>query len=186
MMIYREALDWNTMSGLIPVSWIILGCLLHSGRSAENCQSSQPSSKLVLCVSMLAALPNQYLVPPSNVNTSALAFGWTGRPFASHIAISFPSSLSETNYLSHFRPSFAWLPASSTLNFLSVFSCTEHYIDGMVDSETALKFARTLHVFELDHQRPCLTEDLKAQDYPVVDWLTKIKRPPLQTCTNKI
>ncbi|GFO47803.1 peptidoglycan-binding domain 1 protein [Plakobranchus ocellatus] len=36
---------------------------------------------------MLAALPHQDLVPPSDVNTSALAFGWTGNAFAPHISL---------------------------------------------------------------------------------------------------
>ncbi|GFO14957.1 hypothetical protein PoB_004146200 [Plakobranchus ocellatus] len=50
-------------------------CLLHSWRLAENSQSSQPSSKLFLCVSILATLPHQDLVQPSDMNTSAFAFG---------------------------------------------------------------------------------------------------------------
>ncbi|GFO46893.1 hypothetical protein PoB_007339800 [Plakobranchus ocellatus] len=60
-----------------------LGCLFHSGRSAENSQPPHAFSKLFLCLSMTATLPHQDFVPLSDVNTSALALGWTGRPFAS-------------------------------------------------------------------------------------------------------
>ncbi|GFN78161.1 hypothetical protein PoB_000466700 [Plakobranchus ocellatus] len=70
----RVVLEWNTMSCLVLVSWMTLG------RSAENSQSSQPSSKLFLSVSMPAALSCQDFVPPSDMNTSAFALGRTSRP----------------------------------------------------------------------------------------------------------
>ncbi|GFO23883.1 hypothetical protein PoB_005038800 [Plakobranchus ocellatus] len=70
------------MSDLIPVSWMTFR-VFDPGRSAENSQLSDPSTKLFLLASMLASLPYQDLVPPSHVN----AFGWTGRPFALHVAI---------------------------------------------------------------------------------------------------
>ncbi|GFN95216.1 transposable element tc3 transposase [Plakobranchus ocellatus] len=60
------------MLHLIPVSWMTLGPLLHSDRSAENYQLSHPSIKLFFCVSMLAALTKQDFVPPCGVNSSAL------------------------------------------------------------------------------------------------------------------
>ncbi|GFO01109.1 hypothetical protein PoB_002761400 [Plakobranchus ocellatus] len=82
MMICRVALAWNTMSGLIPVSWMTLGCLYYSGRSAENSQShSHPvgSSSEGPCRRHFHTRMN--FVPPSHVNTSALALGRTKKAF---------------------------------------------------------------------------------------------------------
>ncbi|GFO46027.1 hypothetical protein PoB_007253200 [Plakobranchus ocellatus] len=79
MMICRVALEWNRMSGLIPLSWMTLGCLFHLRRSAENSESLHKANNLFLYVVMLAALPQQDFISPSDVNTSAFAFRWTGR-----------------------------------------------------------------------------------------------------------
>ncbi|GFO15408.1 hypothetical protein PoB_004191300 [Plakobranchus ocellatus] len=83
----RAVLEWITMSGSVPVSWITLGYLLHSGNSAEK----------VPIVTHLVSFFSEYLCKQlfhcdtrisclSDVNTNSLAFGWTGTHFASYTA----------------------------------------------------------------------------------------------------
>ncbi|GFN81808.1 hypothetical protein PoB_000831400 [Plakobranchus ocellatus] len=89
------------------------------GEMAENSQSSEPSSKLFLRVSTPAALLHQDFVPPYDVNTCALAFGRTSRPFASRIAIA-----SSRNTLLYRRVYLPWLRAT--------FAGTENMFCGLL------------------------------------------------------
>ncbi|GFO15785.1 hypothetical protein PoB_004229000 [Plakobranchus ocellatus] len=84
MMICRVALEWNIMSGRTPLSCMTTGCLFHSRRSAINSQSSHPLNTHARGTSMPGFGST---LQCDNVNTTALAFGWTEGPFAPHIAL---------------------------------------------------------------------------------------------------
>ncbi|GFO37250.1 hypothetical protein PoB_006375500 [Plakobranchus ocellatus] len=66
---------------------------------------------------MPAALQHQDFVPPSDVNTSALALGRTSRPFASHINIasSFSTLMCRHVYLPWLRATLQELRTSSVV-----------------------------------------------------------------------
>ncbi|GFN81976.1 hypothetical protein PoB_000848200 [Plakobranchus ocellatus] len=109
------------MSGLIPVSWMTLELLLHSGRSAKTSVSSHSCSNLFLRISMPAALPYEDI--PSYVNINAFTFSLTIKPFVLHI----DGVASSCNGLLCHHVNISWLRASlQELRICSVVSLLWH------------------------------------------------------------